>query len=84
MRRRIWIGSMGPFLYDDDKQAKGIIDEGGIYLTDASINKMTGTINVVTGINVTKDTVDGVEVVTDVTADVAELTYITDVTLETT
>ena len=74
MKRRLWIGTMGPFLYDDAKQDKGIIDEIGNYITNASINVNTASATVVTG--VTFDGEGGGSVST------TTITYVTDVTLE--
>lgn len=82
-RKKFWLGTMGPYYYNDTVQSKAIHDESGNYLTDASISKIEDTIDVMTGITVTKDTIDGVEVVTDVTPIITAITFVTDVTLET-
>ena len=98
-RKKFWLGTMGPYYYDDAGQPKAIIDENGNYLVGATLSKSTGTTDIVTGINVTTETItivtgvdfvaetittETITYVTGVTADVAELTYVTDVTLETT
>lgn len=71
-KKKFWLGTMGPYYYDDSVQPKAVSDEGGDYLSNASISLTTETKTVVTDVDFDAGTVT-----------TESITYVTNVVLET-